>query len=159
MSGPALTEVVDERLVRLDLAATTREAAIAELAGLLADAGNVTDVDAFVADALSREEEGPTGLGQGIAIPHGKSPAVEITSIAIGRTRAPIEWPSLDGEPVSVVILFAVRDEDSGTTHLRLLQKVAILLASDDFIRELHEAATSADVLRLIATRTEEVDR
>lgn len=159
MIDHALADVVDVRRIRLDLAATERAAAIAELTTALVETGHVTDADAFMSDVMLREEEGPTGLGQGVAIPHGKSPAVAGTTIAIGRTRAPIEWPSLDEQPVSVIILFAVRDEDAGTTHLRLLQKVAILLASDDFIHELHAAATPDDVVALIASKTEEVDQ
>lgn len=159
MTTAELTSLLDPRLIRLDLAATTREGAIRELTESLVATGHVEDPEGFVRDVLAREELGPTGLGQGIAIPHGKSAGVRETTVAIGRTASPLTWPSLDGEPVTALILFAVREEDADTTHLRLLQKVAILLASDDFIRELHEARTADEVVSLITTRTKESDQ
>jgi PTS system fructose-specific IIA component len=159
MTTVELTSFLDPRLIRLDLAATTREGAIRELTETLAATGHVEDPEGFVQDVLAREELGATGLGRGIAIPHGKSAGVRETTVAIGRTASPLTWPSLDGEPVTEFILFAVREEDADTTHLRLLQKVAILLASDDFIRELHEARTADEVVSLITTRTKESDQ
>lgn len=154
-----LGQVVNERLVHLDLAATDRDEALVELTDVLADAGCVTDAAAFLADVRAREEQGPTGLGQGVAIPHGKSSAVASTAIAIGRTRPAVEWPSLDGGTVDLIILFAVREDDASTTHLRLLQKVAKLLASEEFLTRLHEARTSAEVVGLIVESAKEGER
>jgi len=159
MMTAELADMLDQRLVRLDLAARTREEAIRELTGALAGTGHVLDAEAFVQDVLAREELGATGLGQGVAIPHGKSAGVAETTIAIGRTAAPLDWPSLDEQPVHVIILFAVREEDADTTHLRLLQKVAILLASDAFIADLHKAESPEAVLTLITTRTKELEQ
>lgn len=159
MMTAELADILDQRLVRLGLAARTREEAIRELTGVLAATGHVFDAEAFVQDVLAREELGATGLGQGVAIPHGKSAGVAETTIAIGRTAAPLDWPSLDEQPVHVIILFAVREEDADTTHLRLLQKVAILLASDEFIADLHRAESPEAVLTLITTRTKELEQ
>jgi len=159
MRTAELADMLDRRLVRLDLASRTRPETIRELAGALAETGHVLDTEAFVQDVLAREEMGATGLGQGVAIPHGKSAGVAETTLAIGRTLTPLEWPSLDDQPVQVVILFAVREEDADTTHLRLLQKVAILLASDDFIAELHRAESPEAVITLITTRTKELEQ
>ena len=159
MRTAELADMLDRRLVRLDLASRTRPETIRELARALAETGHVLDTEAFVQDVLAREEMGATGLGQGVAIPHGKSAGVAETTLAIGRTLTPLEWPSLDDQPVQVVILFAVREEDADTTHLRLLQKVAILLASDDFIAELHRAESPEAVITLITTRTKELEQ
>ena len=159
MMTAELADMLDQRLVRLDLAARTRPEAIRELTEALGGTGHVLDAEAFVQDVLAREEMGATGLGQGVAIPRGKSAGGAETTIAIGRTAAPLDWPSLDDQPVHVIILFAVREEDADTTHLRLLQKVAILLASDDFIADLHRAESPEAVITLITTRTKELEQ
>lgn len=158
-TGDELTQLLDAQHIRLDLAATTREAAIAELTEALVATGHVRDAAAFVQDVMDREEMGATGLGQGVAIPHGKSAGVAATTVAVGRTSTPLTWPSLDGEPVSVIVMFAVREDDADTTHLRLLQKVAVLLASDGFIAELHAAESPQAVLSAITTRTKESEK
>ena len=159
MMTAELADMLDQRLVRLDLAARTRPEAIRELTEALVGTGHVLDAEAFVQDVLARAAMGATGPGQGVAIPHGKSAGVAETTIAIGRTAAPLDWPSLDDQPVHVIILFAVREEDADTTHLRLLQKVAILLASDDFIADLHRAESPEAVITLITTRTKELEQ
>ncbi|WP_424216159.1 PTS sugar transporter subunit IIA (plasmid) [Streptomyces sp. BI20] len=146
------TQVFHERLVCLDLAAATRAEAIGELTDLLVADGRVLDAARFIADVQAREAAGPTGLGQGIAIPHGKSRAVASTAIAVGRCRTPLTWPSIDDGDVDLVILFAVREDDADTTHLRLLQRVARLLGRDAFVADLHRARTSGDVVALFAT-------
>ena len=69
-----------------------------------------------------------------MAIPHGKSAAVKETTVAIAVLDKEIEWKTLDGEGVKVVIMFAVKDSDANTTHVLLLQQVAILLANNTFI-------------------------
>lgn len=72
------------------------------------------------------------------------------TTIAIGLSKLPIEWESLDGEPVTAVILFAVRDKDSNTLHLKLLQKVAMLLADEGFIDKLHKVSSKEELIELL---------
>lgn len=144
-----ISKVLDKSLITVDLQATDKEAAISELTDLLVQNGAVVDKKAFVEDVIAREAEGMTGLGQGVAIPHGKSKAVKTTSLAIGISQHMIPWESLDGEPINTIILFAVRDQDADTLHIKLLQKVAILLADDEFIEELHKVKTTEEVLTL----------
>ncbi|MDU6524678.1 MAG: PTS sugar transporter subunit IIA, partial [Enterococcus sp.] len=93
-----------------------------------------------------REQQGETGIGQGIAIPHGKSQAVQKTTVAIATLDKEIEWETLDGKGVEAIILFAVKDSDANTTHVLLLQQIAILLANDEFLTQL-KAVTSVDEL------------
>ena len=114
------------------------------------------DARAFVADVFRREVQGPTGLGNAIAIPHGKSAAVLETSVAIGRAGRDLDWPSLDGAPVRTVFLLAVREKDAAITHLRLLQRIAVLLAHGDFARLLDSARDADDVIDLIDQHIEE---
>ncbi|MBC1545363.1 PTS sugar transporter subunit IIA [Listeria cossartiae] len=146
-----ISKVISPALVDLDLVATTKLEVIEELTDLLVETGAVADRETFIADVLYREEEGKTGLGEGVAIPHGKSASVTNTSIAVGRTRKPVEWESLDEKPVNIIILFAVKNSDATTTHIKLLQKVAILLADDEVIGQFQTVQTKEDFIKLLA--------
>lgn len=147
----SIANVITEDLIKMELKATTKEAAIMELTDLLKTNAIITDSQAFAEDVLKREAEGMTGLGNHIAIPHGKSDSVVKTSLVVGKTTQPLEWESLDGEPVNIVILFAVKNTDANTMHIKLLQKVAMLLADEDFIEQLLTADTKAEMLELLS--------
>lgn len=149
MTNVILSEVLSEKVIDLTLVATTKQAAIKELSELLYQNGNIDDVDDFFEDVMLRETEGVTGLGKGVAIPHGKSESVLKTSIAIGRTSVPLEWESLDEQPVNVIILFAVKNTDANTTHIKMLQNIAICLADDTFISKLQDVTDEAEMLQL----------
>ncbi|EKG5242072.1 PTS sugar transporter subunit IIA [Listeria innocua] len=146
-----ISKVISPALVNLELQATTKLEVIEELTDLLVETGAVVDKKAFIADVLYREEEGKTGLGEGVAIPHGKSASVINTSIAVGRTKTPVEWESLDDKPVNIIILFAVKNSDATTTHIKLLQKVAILLADDEAISQFQTVPTKEAFIKLLA--------
>ncbi len=145
-----IAKIINPSLIKLDLAGTTKEEVIDELSELLEQDHDVTDRPAFVKDVLKRETEGETGIGQGVAIPHGKSKAVKNTTIAIGLSDHPIPWETLDEKPVTAIILFAVRDQDASTLHLKLLQQVAILLSDNNFINKLHHSKTKENVIQLL---------
>lgn len=145
------TKVVTEDLISLDLKSTTKMGVIAELTNLLFVNGCVSDEAAFIEDVLYREIAGPTGLEKGIAIPHGKSDSVQKTSIAIGRTNKEIEWESLDGGPINIIILFAVKNSDKTTTHIKLLQKVAVLLADEEKIEKFQTLQTKREFIEIFA--------
>ncbi|EAH4442137.1 PTS sugar transporter subunit IIA [Listeria innocua] len=146
-----ISKVISPALVNLELQATTKLEVIEELTDLFVETGAVVDKKAFIADVLYREEEGKTGLGEGVAIPHGKSASVINTSIAVGRTKTPVEWESLDDKPVNIIILFAVKNSDATTTHIKLLQKVAILLADDEVISQFQTVPTKEAFIKLLA--------
>ncbi len=156
MEDFSIADVITEDLITLEMTATTKKEAILELTNLLADQGVVTDVKGFSDDVFLRESEGMTGIGNGIAIPHGKSDSVSQTSLVVGKTKVPIEWESLDEKPVRVIILFAVRNTDANTMHIKLLQKVAMLLADEDFIENMVSAQTKAEMMELLSKEPEE---
>ena len=145
-----ISEIISPKLISLNLKSNTKHGVIEELSKLLYQNGDVTDEKAFINDVLFRETEGLTGIGRGVAIPHGKSTAVLNTTIAIGISDHDIPWESLDEQPVQVIILFAVRDQDSNTLHLKLLQKVAVLLADDGFIDSLHKVKSKEELINLL---------
>lgn len=153
MTNMVLSEVLSEKVMNLALAATSKEEVIDELSQLLFKNGKIDSVEDFVEDVLLREQEGVTGLGKGIAIPHGKSESVIQTSIAIGRTQVPIVWESLDDQPVNIVILFAVKNTDANTTHIKMLQNIAICLADDAFIVTLQGVDQPKEIIRLFSEK------
>lgn len=157
MEKTILNQVIDEKLIEMNLKSNTKEGVIRELSKRLYEQGNINDLEAFVEDVLLREKEGITGLGQGVAIPHGKSKSVINTTIAIGKSEHDIPWETLDETPIRVVILFAVRDTDASTVHIKLLQNVARFLSDDNFINDLHNAKTKDDLLKLLKN-SKEVD-
>ncbi len=123
---------------------------IQELGNLLVSKGYVNDAQEFIKDVYLRETEGVTGIGQGVAIPHGKSLSVKNTTITVAVLEDEIEWETLDEQPVKVVIMFAVKNIDATTTHVLLLQQVAQLLAHDDFLNKLGEVKTVDNLYQLL---------
>ncbi|MGM0168594.1 PTS system, fructose-specific IIA component [Enterococcus sp. AZ135] len=145
-----LGKVIHEELLKVGSKAATKEEIIKELAGMLEAKGFVRSAEDFIRDVYLREEEGETGIGEGVAIPHGKSAAVIETTVAIAVLDQEIEWETLDGEGVKVVIMFAVKDSDANTTHVLLLQQVAILLANNTFIEAVKNVASVEALYELI---------
>ncbi|MFM2692918.1 PTS sugar transporter subunit IIA [Lactococcus lactis] len=149
-----LKKVIHKDLMIIPSKSKNKAEVIKELGSLLASNGYVNDAQEFIKDVYLRESEGVTGIGQGVAIPHGKSPSVKDTTIAIAVLENEIEWETLDSEPVKVVIMFAVKDIDATTTHILLLQQVAQLLAHDDFLKELVQV-TNVDNLYQLLTKND----
>ncbi|WKG35658.1 PTS sugar transporter subunit IIA [Lactococcus lactis] len=149
-----LKKVIHKDLMIIPSKSKNKAEVIKELGSLLSSNGYVNDAQEFINDVYLREAEGVTGIGQGVAIPHGKSPSVKDTTIAIAVLENEIEWETLDSEPVKVVIMFAVKDIDATTTHILLLQQVAQLLAHDDFLKELVQV-TNVDNLYQLLTKND----
>lgn len=154
MSEIDLKKVIHKDLMIIPSKSKNKAEVIKELGSLLSSNGYVNDAQEFINDVYLREAEGVTGIGQGVAIPHGKSPSVKDTTIAIAVLENEIEWETLDSEPVKVVIMFAVKDIDATTTHILLLQQVAQLLAHDDFLKELVQV-TNVDNLYQLLTKND----
>lgn len=145
-----INKVINQDLIVVGMNEESKEGALKVLINRLYEQGYLSDKAEFLKDVLERESEGLTGLGKGIAIPHGKSDGVVKTTIAIGRNNRGIEWESLDDEPVDLIILFAVKKTDETTTHIKMLQKVAILLADDEFLETLKLAEKPVDIYELL---------
>jgi fructose PTS system EIIA component len=150
-----ITKVITEDLIDLNLKATTKMEVIEELTHLLYLNHCIDSEEGFIKDVLYREQEGVTGLEKGIAIPHGKSESVIKTTLAIGRTKQPVEWESLDDNPINIILLFAVKTSDATTVHIKLLQKVATLLADDEVLQSLQIVETKQEVINLLSKNYE----
>lgn len=126
MAAAEFRELLDRETVELHLEAESKDEAILRLSRLLLKAGYICDLEGFAEDVYSREREGITGIGKGIAIPHGKSGFVKRAGAAVGRLPRGILWESLDGLPVDMVFLFAVPDDARGAkAHVRHLAGLA----------------------------------
>lgn len=145
-----LKTIINKDLMIINSDANSKEAILEDLCNLLINKQYIEDEQQFIEDIYLRESEGITGIGDGIAIPHGKSESVGETTVAIATLKNKIAWETLDEEPVEVVIMFAVKDTDATTTHIILLQKVATLLARESFINAIKQINNKEELYDLI---------
>ncbi|WP_426381634.1 PTS sugar transporter subunit IIA [Mammaliicoccus lentus] len=145
-----LKKIINKDLMIINSQATDKDTILKELCLLLQEKQYINDYQSFLNDIYLREKEGVTGIGDGIAIPHGKSISVDETTVAIAVLKDEIEWETLDDQDVKVVILFAVKDTDATTTHIVLLQKIATLLARETFIKQLKNIENKEELYDLI---------
>jgi len=143
-----LKNVLDSRIVDLHMKAKTKDEALNHLTSLLEKAGYVSDCQQFVSDIYLREKEGLTGIGNYIAIPHGKSDSVSNVGIAIGKLDSEIEWETLDGNGVKIIFLFAVSNNlEYAQNHMGLLAQIAGKLGNDKAIAALQKVKTFDELL------------
>ncbi|MET7732693.1 fructose-specific PTS transporter subunit EIIC [Streptomyces sp. NPDC005402] len=146
-----LSGYLTEQTVKVDLDARDKEAAIREMAELLVRTGKVTDVDELVATALRREEQGTTGLGEEIAIPHAKTDAVTAPVVGFARSAEGVEWGSLDGTKARLVFMISVPEAAAGDEHLRLLALLSRKLMDPGFRERLIAAPDERAVLDVLS--------
>ncbi|MCL2799963.1 MAG: PTS sugar transporter subunit IIA [Endomicrobia bacterium] len=132
-----------------DLKATDKKSAIVELAEVLKDAKKAKKIDEIIEVVLEREKLGSTGIGQGVAIPHGKTDILQEQVGVLGISRKGIEFNSLDGEPVHIIFLLVGPVEVAGQ-HLKALSRISRLF-KDKFLRQaIKDAKTKEDILKII---------
>ncbi|MFJ8634287.1 fructose-specific PTS transporter subunit EIIC [Streptomyces sp. NPDC093568] len=149
-SGEVLSGHLTGRSVKVRLDATDKESAIREMAELLARTGRVADRDELVATALRREEQGTTGLGEEIAIPHAKTDAVTAPVVGFARSVEGVEWGSPDGTKARLVFMIAVPEAAAGDEHLRILALLSRKLMDARFRERLLSAADESAVLGVL---------
>jgi PTS system nitrogen regulatory IIA component len=134
----------------VDLAASTKRDALVEICRVLEGCAHVDDPAAFERAVLDREEAMSTGIGLGIAVPHAKIPSVKEFVISLGRSRKGIEFQSLDGKPVHLVVLIAGPEDRQGR-YLQLLAGVTLRLKNEEVRRALLAAPTPGDMIGILA--------
>lgn len=137
------------KAIELDLDGETKKEVITELVDALAKAKEISNPTTIVKVLMEREELGSTGIGQGIAIPHGKSDTVNKIVAAFGISKKGIDFDALDGEPVYLLFLL-VAPPDSAGAHLKALAKISRLLKDKFFRQALREAKTAEEVIKII---------
>ncbi|WP_405992906.1 fructose-specific PTS transporter subunit EIIC [Streptomyces sp. NBC_00986] len=146
-----LSGYLTQETVKVRLDSSDKEAAIREMAGLLARTGKVVDVEELVATALRREAQGTTGLGEEIAIPHAKTDAVSAPVVGFARSAEGVEWGSLDGTKARLVFMIAVPEAAAGDEHLRILALLSRKLMDAGFRERLLAAEDESAVLGVLS--------
>jgi len=134
----------------VDLTARDKAGALRELSAVLCTSRDVTDGKAFQKAIIDREAILSTGIGLGIAVPHAKVSSVRDFTVAIGRSKAGIEWESLDGHPVTIVVMIAASDKQA-SEYTKLLAALVTRVKPDEMRRKILAAAKPEDVLALLA--------
>ena len=144
-----ISEVLPEEFIVLGMESRTKDRAIRELAAKLENTGYVTDIDTYLAAVMKREEISNTGLGMGVAIPHGKSGAVTKACVVFGRSRDGIDYKGDDGEPV--YLLFLIAAPEAADEHLRILANISRKLIHERVRNELRQAKTAQEVYQALS--------
>jgi fructose-specific phosphotransferase system IIA component len=139
---------IREELINLDLLSERKEDAIRELARLMESTQGVIDFDLFLEDVFERERLGTTGIGDGIAIPHARTDAVDQLVIALGRSARGVEFESLDGKKVKLLFLMGT-PKGSVSHYLKILAQLTRLLKEGTFRDKLLEARDKEIVVSL----------
>lgn len=138
-----IQDLLNKKVMLLDLQATTKEAAIDEMINSLVDNGVVTDFDVFKSGIMAREAQTSTGLGDGIAMPHSKNAAVKEATVLFAKSNKGVDYESFDGQPTNLFFMIAV-PEGANDIHLAALAELSKYLMQDDFADRLRQV-TSAD--------------
>jgi mannitol/fructose-specific phosphotransferase system IIA component (Ntr-type) len=143
-----LSDHLEGRYVKTELQSRTKEEAIRELAGLLKDSPDMLDFDLYLKDVFEREKQASTGIGRSAAIPHARTKAVKDFVVAVGRAAEGIEFSSIDGHPVRIIVLMGT-PKDKVKTYLKLLAHLSHLVKTNGFLDALLEAPGTAEVVEL----------
>jgi nitrogen PTS system EIIA component len=145
-----LFELITENTVKIPLKSRKKSDVIKELVKILKSSGKIKDPKTVLADVLKREDLASTGLGEGIAVPHAKTTAVDTLTIALGLSPRGIDFDSLDDQPAHIFFLLLAPPDQSGP-HLQALTEIAKMNRNKKFCREILDASTSAEVASLFA--------
>lgn len=144
-----ITDLLQQCSIELHGTPKTKKETIETMVELMVKSGNISDAGAYKERVLAREEEGTTGIGEGIAIPHGKTNAVKQAGLAAMVVKDGVDYDSLDGEPVRLIFLIAAPDTEDNV-HLEVLSRLSMLLMDDRFRENLMKAGTPEEFLSYI---------
>ena len=150
-----IQDLLNKKVMLLDLQATTKEAAIDEMINSLVDNGVVTDFDVFKAGIMAREAQTSTGLGDGIAMPHSKNAAVKEATVLFAKSNKGVDYESLDGQPTDLFFMIAA-PEGANDTHLAALAELSKYLMQDGFADRLRKVTSPDEVIAAFDTSEEE---
>lgn len=152
-----ITQLLTEETIILNLDATSKQQVLEELTGQLEQAGKLVDRQAFLKDILTRENQSTTGIGEGIAIPHAKSVAVDAPAIAFGRSEHGLDYESLDRQPAHLFFMIAAT-EGANDDHLEALSRLATFLMDEKFRSRILAASSKQQVLQAITDKEMEAE-
>ena len=149
-----ITDILDESSIIQDLRSTSKKGILEELSSVLVERGKLPDRDKVVEVLLEREKLGSTGIGDGIAIPHGKMKGIKELVTSFGRSITGVDFESIDNKPTHLFFLL-VAPENSAGIHLKALARISRLLKDSSFRNRLMEARDRQDLFRIIAEEDE----
>ena len=144
-----ITDLLDKRSISLNAAPADKKETLDLAVELMAKSGKLSDVEKYRAQVYAREEESTTGIGEGIAIPHGKCDAVKAPGLAAMVIKNGVEYESLDGEPVTLLFLIAAPNTKDNV-HLDVLSKLSVMLMDENFTTSLRNAKSVDEFLQII---------
>lgn len=143
-----IKDLLKPNLMILDLKADSKEAAINEMIDKYVAEGVVTDRAKYLKEILDREAESTTGIGDGIAMPHAKTDAVNQAAVLFAKSSQGVDFNALDGQPVHLFFMIAA-PEGANNAHLQALAKLSSLLINPDLVAKLKKAESADDVIKL----------
>ena len=149
-----ISEILSKDAIRISYEVESKETLLENMVGFLSNSSKVLNTEQALKDVLEREEVMSTGVGKGIALPHAKSKVVVDSIASLVILKKPIDFDSLDGEPVNVAFLLLGPENNVGL-HLRLLSKVSRLMNNDSFRLHLLECKSPEDVMKLFNSMEE----
>ena len=147
-----LTQILQPTCVKAPLEGKDKGAVITELVDLLEENNMLIDRDGVLEAVLTREETRSTGIGSGIAIPHGKCTGVIELVMALGIASEPVEFASIDGKPVQIIVLLASPIDRTGP-HIQALARISRLMLDEDFKNKLAGATSAVEAFELIRSK------
>jgi fructose-specific phosphotransferase system IIA component len=150
-----LTQILQPGCIAAPLKSKNKDSAIEELINILAAARQIKDAKVALEAVMEREQTRSTGIGSGIAIPHGKCTAVDELVMAVGIAADPIDFASIDNKPVSIIVLL-VSPMDKTGPHIQALARISRLLLDEQFKGKLEKASSPEEVYQLISAKESE---
>ena len=144
-----ITDLLKRESVELSRTPESKGQAIDQMVELMAKGGNINDLQRYKEGVLKREEEGTTGIGEGIAIPHGKCDAVKKPGLAAMVIKNGVEFEALDDEPVTLLFLIAAPNTEDNI-HLDVLSKLSVMLMDEEFTESLRNASSVDEFMDII---------
>lgn len=145
-----ITDLMQKELITLNLKSDSKEAAIIELSTLMEQGGFLNNRDLYLQAVMERENMGSTGLGMGIAIPHGKSDAVKRACVAFGKSKQGIDFKGADGSLAHLLFLIAVPKSAAANDHLKILAQLSRMLMHEDFREALYQTDSEQGIIDII---------
>jgi fructose-specific phosphotransferase system IIA component len=143
-----ISDILNTDVIAVNMPVTDKENSIKKIIELAAKSNKITDLNKVSQTIFEREKLVSTGVGKGFAIPHGKTDAISDVVAAFAITKEPIDFDSIDGEPVRYIFLL-IGKENLLNTHIKLLSRISRLMNKDEFREKLLDAKNSEDVLNI----------
>ncbi|MFW1291222.1 PTS 2-O-a-mannosyl-D-glycerate transporter subunit IIABC [Vibrio parahaemolyticus] len=155
-----LTSLTNPSLINLQTTFESRDAAIRALAEQLNQQGKLHNKEEYLQAVFAREEQGPTALGEGLAVPHGKTDAVKEAAFAVATLKEDLKWQGLDeDEDVNLIFLIAIPNAEAGSTHMHLLTELTTTLVDDDVREAVLNATNVEQIISLLDGQGEPEDK